>query len=280
MKPKTKVIGKSKDILPGNSLRKLLLGGTAPKENMPGLKSHHARKHAGQADRKVQPEERKYIDRKCEEGNQSGNIAERLLGRTVPPLERGKISPELQENLSAKNVQGSLLRKLPLRLADEDILSGDGKELLRSTIPPYKNVDNTVMNGARKSEVHRSSQENNSSGIICTGNEVVRGMRSDRKVMNKVWDDKKLNGCDMDALKSKNGKNENVQPTPNLKLKKKCSGSPVRKVMTGKDVRKCLTAHRKEIVSAKSQNQQVRKKIEVFEAFQGEKCWGQRLLRV
>ena len=182
------------------------------------------------------------------------------MGRTVPPLDRGKISPELQENLSAKNAQGSLLRKLPLRLADEDFLSGDGKELLRSTIPPYTNFDNTVMKGARKSEMHRSSKENNSSGIICKGNEFVKDMRSDRKCMIKEWDDKKLNGCDKDALKSKNGKNENEWPTPNLKLKMKCRGSPVRKVMKGKDVRKCLTAHRKEIWSAKNQNQQVRGK--------------------
>ena len=106
LKPKPKLRGKSKDILPGNSLRKWLLGGTAPQENKPGLISHHARKHMRQADRKTQSEVRKYIDRKCEEGNQSGNVAKRLLGRTVPPLERGKISPELQEKKTAAEVSG------------------------------------------------------------------------------------------------------------------------------------------------------------------------------
>ena len=74
--------------------------------------------------------------------------------------------------------------------------------------------------------------------------EVLGGAVTDKNVQNVLLPAECKNVTDSLSMKRK----------PNLKLRMKSQGSPVRKAMTGNDARKCLAAHRKYIKSAKVKN--------------------------
>ena len=86
------------NILPGNSLRKWLLGGTKRQEIEPEIRLEE---QEAQSPKKYQPElpssaveNNEYPARKCEVGMKPGN-RKGVLGGTVPPQRRGKSSPKL-----------------------------------------------------------------------------------------------------------------------------------------------------------------------------------------
>ena len=96
MKPQLKK--EDMNILPGNSLRKWLLGRTIQQEIKPEIRLEE---QEAQSPKKYQPElpsstveNNKYPVRKYEGGVKQGN-RKGVLGGTVPPQRRGKSSPKL-----------------------------------------------------------------------------------------------------------------------------------------------------------------------------------------
>ena len=289
--PKTKPKLKKEDntnILPGNSLRKWLLGGTKRQEIEPEIRLEE---QEAQSPKKYQPElpssaveNNEYPARKCEGGVKPGN-KKGVLGGTVPPQRRRKSLPKLQEKLSARKISSSVLRKPPLRLEDIDILSGNKKwqELLRSTVPVNKKSNNILMQRVSNTSTGRSCEEDSSPGKFSTGKQDMRyvrdGWQSMEEVLGGAVPDRNVQNVLLPAECKNVTDSLSMKRKPNLKLRMKSQGSPVRKAMTGNDARKCLAAHRKYIKSAKIKNIQVQEKIELFDKFRGDLSWGAKRTR-